>query len=393
MKTRTMIPMVIALLAAPAFAGSGVSCFNQAQSESEGLGLPILLRVGVAWSESSRDFDEAAETDPALMDALRENVVLCRLDAERGEDAELAKAYGVRNYPTFILTNNRGDLIDQWYGFGCRKCFVMRLDRAVEEPVTIAKRLERFRDAPTEEDARKIAEVRHSQGMFAEAVAYFERARDLAPRSEWNYDMLIFNSLAYGNHDGLYGADLVKEQADRVFTSPMTTGSEMLRVASSMGKVASRAGDPTYYVPYLKRAVETTAGDSDETVADARVRLLPDYTLRVEGNESKAVELLRSNQPDGWTEDAGLLNDFAWWCLQNRVNMNEAEALARRAVDLAEPGARKAGALDTLAEIRNQSGAADDAVELIRRAIEEDPNDAHLREQLERFEEIVAARR
>lgn len=372
---------------------TGVSCFHRAQIESEGVGLPILLEVGVSWSEGSLDFEGATLTDATMMEAIGEHVVLCRLDAETGEDAELAKAYGVRNYPTFILTNSRGDLIDQWYGFGCRPCFVMRLERAVEDPVTLAHRLKRFRSEPTEEDARKIGEVRHSQGMFAEAVAFFQRAKDLAEEGETNYDMKIFNSLVYGSSDGLYGDDLVKAQADVVFDSPASALYDRMKVASSMFKVGKRAGDESYFLPYLRRAVEESEGQGDERVAEVRAKLLPEYALRVEKDPARAAALYEEGQPEGWEEDAGLLNEFAWWCFENRINLEEARNRALRGVELSAPGKERANVLDTLAEICNLSGECEDAVKYIRRAIAEAPDNDYFKKQLARFEEVLAARR
>ncbi|MFH1277768.1 MAG: hypothetical protein ABIK65_05265 [Candidatus Eisenbacteria bacterium] len=382
-----------AMFAGTAAAQTGVSCFSQAQTESEGVGLPILLEVGVSWSEGALDFEDAVRTDEAMSAAIRDHVVLCRLDAETGEDGELAKAYGVRNYPTFILTNARGDLIDQWYGFGCRRCFVMRLERAVGDPVTLAYRLKRFRAEPSEEDARRIGEVRHSQGMFAEAVAYFQRAKELAGDSETNYDMKIFNAIAYGYGDGIYGDDLVKAQADVVYDSPRSTLHDRMKVASSMFKVAKRSGDDSYFVPYLRRAVEESEGVTEEDVAGMRAKLLPEYALRVEKDPVRAAALYKGNQPGLWQEDGVLLNEFAWWCFENRINLKEAEALARRGVELAAPGKERANLLDTLAEICNVSGECEGAVKFIRMAIAEAPDNEHFRRQLARFEEILAARR
>ena len=52
--------------------------------------------------------------------------------------------------------------------------------------------------------------------------------------------------------------------------------------------------------------------------------------LHVENNEAKAVELKYASMPEGWKDDPKELNSFSWWCFENLVHLEEAEALARR---------------------------------------------------------------
>ena len=89
-------------------------------------------------------------------------------------------------------------------------------------------------------------------------------------------------------------------------------------------------------------------------------------------------------------EESDQLNEFAWWCFENRVNLAEAKTLAEKGVALAPAGSEKAAVLDTLAEICNETGDCKQSVELIRKAIAEDPANDYYREQLAKFEEILA---
>ena len=83
-------------------------------------------------------------------------------------------------------------------------------------------------------------------------------------------------------------------------------------------------------------------------------------------------------------------NSFAWLCFENRVNLEDAELLARRGAELAAPGKERAMILDTAAEICNARGNCDDAVELMRQALAEHPDSEHYATQLTRFEDIRA---
>ena len=53
-------------------------------------------------------------------------------------------------------------------------------------------------------------------------------------------------------------------------------------------------------------------------------------------DKAKALSLKRRSMPEGWMEQAKQLNAFAWWCFENEVDLEEADTLARKGVDLAE---------------------------------------------------------
>jgi tetratricopeptide (TPR) repeat protein len=110
------------------------------------------------------------------------------------------------------------------------------------------------------------------------------------------------------------------------------------------------------------------------------------------GDTIEAAVHTKAAQPEGWTEDPARLNSVAWWCFENSVNLEEAEAFARRGVDLAQPGREKAMVLDTLAEICHARGRTAEAVVLIQEAIREDPEDTYYQEQLDRFQAIADRR-
>jgi tetratricopeptide (TPR) repeat protein len=372
------------LVSAPAWPGH-LNSLETAKAEAAKSGLPILIKIGIGWSDESADFEQLSTADPEIKSALENRVVVCALDAGAGSGAELATAYGVNNYPTFILASSQGETIDRWYGFGCHKCFVKRLAAALEDPLTIARRLERFRDQPSEGDARKLGDIRLAEGMFAEAAAFYGRAKELNPASETNYETEIFNALAYGNFYQLFSAAQVRDQADAVLASPRRSDVDLLKVAFSMSKVARRTDDISLYVPYLKAAVEETARSKEEGVLNKRLNLLADYALYIAKNPDQAVAHKKEAQPKGWMEDAVQLNEFAWWCFENRVNLPEAERLALKGVELAKPGREKANICDTLAEICNVLGRTEDAVRYSRQAVSEDPKHEYFQHQLARF--------
>ena len=117
---------------------------------------------------------------------------------------------------------------------------------------------------------------------------------------------------------------------------------------------------------------------------------LPDYALNIQKDLDRALELKKASLGEDWMETAKGLNNFAWWCFENRVNLDEAEQLARKGVELAKAGVEKANVLDTLAELCNLQGNCGDSVHLIEMAIAEAPDNDYFRNQLTRFQELVA---
>jgi tetratricopeptide (TPR) repeat protein len=121
-----------------------------------------------------------------------------------------------------------------------------------------------------------------------------------------------------------------------------------------------------------------------------RKGLMLDYTLYVEKDIEAAVAMYKDRLPPGWQENPSALNGFAWWCFEKRIHLDEAEAMARKGVDLAQKDEMRAMILDTLAEICNARGSHRDALSYIEQAIEADPKRPHYRKQRERFQRELA---
>ena len=406
MKAMALLTAVAVLFAAGAArAGDAASAavdgvytsFSEARKASEAQNLPILLRIGKGWCKSCSHFDKAFEEEMEFKAAVSKHAVLCAVDAKEGDGTDLARMYSVSDYPvvTFILANGNGDLLDRWESYWSSENFLEHLTAAVENPLTVHERMVRFREHPTEIDARKLGELRDYAGYYAEANAYYQRARTLNPASETNYDLFILMAMAKGLEGQLYGADAVRKQADAVMAASKESPKDLLKVAYTMGMVAKATDDMNNYVPYLKTAVDMAAGVEDESVRQSRSKLMPDYALHVEKNAHKAVEYKKASfaetsAPENWLENPNLLNNLAWWCFENEINLDEAEDFARKGIELAEEGTEKGNILDTLAEICNLKGDCGEAVDYIRLAVAEDPDNPYFQKQLVRFEKLLA---
>jgi thioredoxin-like negative regulator of GroEL len=385
--------LLVAALAPAARGGSNARSFEEIKALAASQDRPILLKVGTSWCSSCKAFDAAVESDAAFRGAIAERAILHQVDAENGAGVDISKAYAVAGYPTFILANSSGETMDRWMGFEKKDgtgAFLKTMNEALADPTTIAQKLERFRENPTEADARKLGDLRQYEGYPAEAIAYYRRAQELNPDAETDYDLRVFGATARGWWTKLFSAEQVREQADVVFAAVDPTPEAMFEVLYTMNKVSHKTGDRALALPYLEMAVERTEGVEDEKIAHKRAYHLADYALHIEKNEKKAIQARKASLPEDWMEQANQLNNFAWWCFENEINLDEAEALARRGIELAAPGTEKANILDTLAEICNVKDDCANAVEYIRLAIAEDPENEYFQKQLHRFEEILA---
>jgi tetratricopeptide (TPR) repeat protein len=333
------------------------------------------------------------ENDPAIQEA-QSNVILMMVDAEKGEGPELAKRFGIVGYPTFVVVNGAGAESDRWIGYDSAAEWVGLVDEARNDPRSIADKKVAFAEQPTLALARSLARQTRASGEFVEAVRYLEAASrlDTDPQAKARYELAKFQAMSRGIKSGAYTGAEVKAQADRVIDQPDIDGKTLLEVAYDMGRVARQTEDMTLYTPYLKVAFTASDGTSDEDAQKYRDYLKADYLLFVEQDPDAAVAAKKARLGEGWKQDPKQLNSFAWWCFENRVNLEEAQELALEGVRLATDDAQRANILDTAAEICNARGDCTKAVELIREAVELNPASDYLREQLVRFEALAAER-
>lgn len=143
---------------------------------------PVLLEIGTTWCKPCKVFADDRAGDSALGRRVEQDVVYYYLNADvEGEGRDLAKRYSVEGYPTFLLMNAQGDILDRWSGYDGAAAFTVEFDRATGDPTTIHQKRVRFRDEPTEAAARKLGDLIQFEGYPAEAVAYYRRAAALGP--------------------------------------------------------------------------------------------------------------------------------------------------------------------------------------------------------------------
>jgi tetratricopeptide (TPR) repeat protein len=316
-------------------------------------------------------------------------VVFHAIDSEKGEGEELSETYLIEGYPTFVLMNQDGEVLDRWMGFDENDVqgWIDRLDESKADPTTIAQKLERFESDPTPEQAARLGQIRSSEGLYVEAVDYYTKAVELGSEESHTFD--IFVNQVYGVKDEYFTVDEVQASADQILVGGDADAEEMTVLGYYMARLARKHERPDLLAPYVEPVLAATVDVEDEWLVKRRKDILVEEALYVNRDAEQAVVLKREAMPEGWTEDADKLNSFAWWCFQNEVNLEEAEELARKGVELAGDAETRVAILDTVAEICHLRGDCGEAVAMIRLALEEDPESESLKEQLDRFEKSL----
>lgn len=288
-----------------------------------------------------------------------------------------------------MVTDATGTTLARWAGY-LKPMFLDLTAEALDDMTTIDQKRARYAANPTASDAAKLGRYYDARSEYAEALPYYKQAQKLNTDPETDFLMPIFETCYYGNRKDLIGFDELTANAEALFASDRTSGDDMILAARMLLAACRRADAVETAIPYVEQAVKRTDGSTDPDILKARGRILPDYDLLVLKDKDKAVADKKAAMPEGWMDDPDALNSFAWWCFENSLNLKEAQELAQKGVDLSEPGASRAMILDTLAEICNALDDCGRAVEYTRLAIQNDPDKEFYREQLVRFQDLMA---
>jgi len=315
--------------------------------------------------------------------------ILWMVDCEKGEGIKIAEKYEIRGYPTYIALNGAGEITDRWIGYEGAEKWSASVVAAKADRRTITAKKAAFKTEPTLKLAKALASDAATGSQYKAAVEYYGKAQELDKDNAEGYRNEILMSMLYGIEDGSFTMEDVIAMAEPVMASDETPLADKMELALMMKYMAGKIGQIDKAVPFIASAMAASDGTDDEEALKYRAYLAVDHALLVEKDKPKALDLYRAKMPEGWEEDPEQLNKFAWWCFEQDFNLEEAQELALKGVEMAETDGERANILDTAAEICNALGNCDEALAHIKRAIELDPNKDYFKDQLARFEKAV----
>ena len=303
------------------------------------------------------------------------------------EGAQLAKVYHVGSYfPLFVLADGNGDIITRWTGYTSARRFIVSLNKALADRITIKQRTERHRTNPNTRDALFLANYSKSIGEFLSAIDYYRQIQKLSGR---DYSMQIFESSANAAWSGLIPFDTVMLAADVILKAKNRNNRNVQKIARLMGNLARKLHTTDKIARYIEAGIEVTAKSQEAKTIESHYRFLADKALYIAADTAEALQLEKESLGKDWQTNPTKFYSFGLWCYQRGINLEEAESYVRRALERASSGYFKAKHHDLLAEISFALGNTEEAIRQTELALQEEPSSEFYEKQLQRFRKAL----
>lgn len=379
----TLTLLVIAIQPATA------QLFEQAKKRAAAIGKPLMLEFHHDDCEHCAEFVHIADTSTSIQNALS-SVIYLPLSVLTTEGDSLAEFYDVgHTYPVFIVMTSRAEEVKRWTGFSGDKLFAATLMAALKDLASIDQRLTRFGEKPTYQDAVALARYYSDISEHLKAVDYYRQAASLNPRSVPDFTYEIFSNTANAIWQEKLAFDSIYPAADTAISSPYKSPSNVALVGNFMSQLARKFNRFENLSKYLEAGMAATKGQPQEKLQQYYVLLEADYALHIEDDTEKALTIRKAGLGEGWENERDKAYTFAKWCLDRKINLEEAERITRRTLDQVFPGRFKAMVLNTLAEICAAQGNYKEAFRVIALAVRENPENDYYEEQFERFRQLM----
>ncbi|MBU1317678.1 MAG: thioredoxin family protein [candidate division Zixibacteria bacterium] len=360
---------------------------DQAKAQSADTGKPILLEFFHKACEYCDEFEQDADTSAAIKNVLK-SVVHLTVDAESDDGGRLADQYDVGStFPVMILITRDEEIIRRWTGYTTADDFVQKMQTSLADHATINERLKRYEANPTIDDALVLAKHYEEISEHLKAIDFYRQADELNKDGVFDHSYEIFLNTANAIWKDQLEFDRAHAAADGVFHGKRLNTGNILKVALMMarlGRKADKADDVGYY---LQEALRLTEKTNAKQFLQSREWIKADYALHIDHDTSLALDICRESLGEGWENDRDQAFLFAKWCLERKINLAEAEAYARRTVEVVQPGHIKAMVAYTVAEICEERGNLPEAVEFAKIAAAEDTESDYYQKQFTRLQE------
>ena len=309
------------------------------------------------------------------------------VDVKKDEGIELSEHYRVGvYYPVYVLTNSDGDVIFRWTGYTGANRFIRSLREATSDLSTIKERIEKSKNKPVLKDIIYLAGYHADIGEYLKAIKYYEQAQSLGG-GVYDYTYKIFENTANASWKDMLSFDDVLSAADAVLNSNKKNINDIVKVAKIMSRLARKKDRTHQLAKYLQAGIDATANSQIKKLKESYDLLLTDQALYVSLDSAKAIDMKRESLGPDWQDNPEKFYNFAKWCLERKINLDEAEMYTRKAIRLAMPGKFKAKVLNTLAQISYTTGKTDEAITLMKQVVDEDPGNISYIKRLEEYQE------
>jgi len=322
------------------------------------------------------------ENNPDLQRGI-EAVIYLPLEVTTREGAELKRAFGVGiNYPVFILIDKQGKVYTRWTGYtGGAPVLIQKLQDALANLVTIDDRVTAFETKPTYAEALRLAKYFSDRQENLKAIEYYRRAVTMGQKHYYNYAYEIFQNAANACWKDIWPFDSLFPYIDAVYSSKLIPGEKLTYAADLLVQVARKFEKYDGMGPYILKGIE--AASDNEKLQMMKHNLMADYTLYIQNDTTRALNIKKASLGPDWENQRDKFYLFAKWCLDRKINLDEALLYARRTIELTQPGQYRAKAYATVGEILLARGEQDEAVRMLLQAQQQDPDNETYQKRLE----------
>jgi tetratricopeptide (TPR) repeat protein len=315
-----------------------------------------------------------------------ESVVHITFNVQEGEGPKISEEYKVgHTFPVFILTDNEGEIIYRWTGYTGAGRFINSLNKALSDLTTVKDRIAKFEASPTYGAAVLLAKYFTDTGEHLEAIRFFKRADALKPNPTIDFSYDIFSNTANAAWKDMIPFEEVLPIADTIMFGSRKNRNNAIRAAQVMSRLARKLKKEDQLEKYLQVGITLTANARDEKDKSKHDALKIEYMLQVEHDTAKAINAQKNSLGSDWRRKPDKFYNFAKWCLERRVNLPEAENIARHATKYAQDGDFKAQVYNTVAELCYVQGKLEEAIEFVDLAIGQDPGNTNYQDNQERY--------
>ena len=357
--------------------------FEQAKNDARHQKKPILME----FFKADCIYCELAKREAATKDTMQialQSVVHFPVDVKSDVGQPLVIPYFVGNtYPVFILTDSSGDVINRWTGYSNAGLFAQKLKQYLSDLTTIRQRYARLEADPHFEDALVLAKYNDEIGENLEAAKLFLKAQTLEKVTGQDFSYEIFRNTADAVWNGKAPFDRLTAQADKYLSDKSGNKILISRAIRIIDNVAIRTGHTTEIAKYLQMGIDAFTGATDDASKELRSLLVADHNLFIKHDTTRAILVRKSAFGPDLDTNPEKYFSFAKWCLDRRINLDEAQSYAQKAVAVAAAGKFKASILSTLANIYEARGKHKDAIAAFTQATQEDPENDYYQAKLD----------
>jgi tetratricopeptide (TPR) repeat protein len=315
-----------------------------------------------------------------------EQVVHVAVNVADPEGAELADRFVARSqFPVFILTTSAGEVISRWVGFTEAGRFIGTLNASLKDRTTVSERTERLGSSPTVRDALFLANYHKGRGDFTEAIGCYRTALSLGEKSYLDLENEIYQASVNAAWNDALPFDSVPPALEAVLAKPGLTADKAASAVQFFTRLAlqkDRIGDA---LPYLSRGMALVRKNlTTETQAEL-LKLIADSLLLAAGDTSGATNMYKRALGAQWQRDPRQIYRLGSWSFERRINLAEVRPMLARIARDTDSDLLKGMSLHLLAQMMEDEGAWDRAVQLMQMAVEALPQNRFYHEELARL--------